>query len=243
MPNQYTYAPHQAARTCEQCGSSFSVRLSKIEAGGGRFCSRPCQYAAKSDRVACTCQACGVPFMAPGRRVRSGLAKFCSPGCSNSALGAQRAVPAIDRVWPKLNKHGPAPECRPDLGPCWIWNGGVDGKGYGQITEDGKGLRVHRVVYEALVGPFPSGLEPDHLCRVRRCARPDHLEPVTSRENNLRGNSVAAVNARKTHCVNGHQFTPANTIHRPNGARGCRECGRRANRESQARKRAAANVA
>jgi len=105
-------------------------------------------------------------------------------------------------------------------GECWIWTGRINVDGYGTL-----GSRyAHRVVYEELVGEIPDGLHLDHLCRVRSCVRPLHLEPVTQRENTLRGQNFCAVKARQTHCIHGHEFTPANTYVRTNGTRQCRTC-------------------
>lgn len=78
-------------------------------------------------------------------------------------------------LWSLVDKDGP--------GGCWLWTGSQDGKGYGKT---GRG-RIHRIVYEELVGPIPDGLQLDHLCRVRNCVNPAHLEPVTGRENVRRG--------------------------------------------------------
>lgn len=69
------------------------------------------------------------------------------------------------------------------LSPCWLWTGKQHKKGYGLIQVRGKRQRAHRYVYEQLVGPIPEGLEIDHLCRNKPCVNPDHLEPVTLREN------------------------------------------------------------
>jgi HNH endonuclease len=107
---------------------------------------------------------------------------------------------------------------------CWIWTGGQTASGYGRCKVAGKFRRAHRLTYELLVGPIPEDLVLDHLCRDKLCVRPDHLEPVTDRENILRGEGRAAVNAAKTHCRMGHEFTPDNTYEPPSGGRNCREC-------------------
>jgi len=124
-------------------------------------------------------------------------------------------------------------------GECWLWAKGIMGTGYGQLFVRGskpyKMVRAHIAVYEALVGPVPEGLELDHLCRVRRCVNPDHLEPVTHRENVLRGTAIAKAVAHqraKTHCPRGHPYNKENTYYRPgNGDRGCKICRRAAVRK------------
>lgn len=89
---------------------------------------------------------------------------------------------------------------------------------------DGSQPLAHRVFYEHHVGPIPLGLTIDHLCKVTRCVNPDHLEPVTQRVNTLRGDGPSAVNARKTHCPHGHEYTPDNTYVRKAGGRICKTC-------------------
>ena len=89
---------------------------------------------------------------------------------------------------------------------CWLWTAGVNASGYGKFGREPTGPELaHRVAYELLVGPIPDGLVLDHLCRVRICVNPAHLEPVTSGENTRR-----ACRGR-THCKRGHEFTPENT--------------------------------
>lgn len=109
--------------------------------------------------------------------------------------------------------------------------------GYGVFKHEDRQHGAHRWLYERRNGKVPSGLELDHLCRVRHCVNPDHLEPVTRRENTLRSTSPSAVNARKTACDRGHEFTDENTyVHR--GRRVCRTCNRRRAAEYKARRRA-----
>lgn len=106
---------------------------------------------------------------------------------------------------------------------CVLWTGSVDSKGYGQIKVGGRSSKVHRVMYEMFAGPIPADLELDHLCRVRRCANVGHLQPVTSRENSLRGIGIPAENAVKDRCPAGHPYDEANTrIY--GGRRYCRAC-------------------
>ena len=118
---------------------------------------------------------------------------------------------------------------------CWIWLLSTN-FGYGQFAWKGKQLRVHRVMYELLRGPIPEGLVPDHLCQVKCCINPWHLEAVTQRENVLRGSGPTSINARLTHCRHGHPLTAENLI-KPCLSSGqirvCRLC----NRARQARYR------
>jgi hypothetical protein len=119
----------------------------------------------------------------------------------------------------------------PETG-CWIWQRATSADGYGRVSVGGKVIPAHRRAYELLVGPIPKGLTIDHLCRNRPCVNPDHLEPVTNRENILRGNTLPAANAAKTHCKYGHPFSPENTWHDlKRGWRKCRTCMRASTQE------------
>lgn len=109
---------------------------------------------------------------------------------------------------------------------CWIWMGATN-RGYGTTSYLGKQRGVHRIIYEALVGIVPKGLELDHLCRVRCCCNPYHLEAVTHSVNVKRGTAwyhVIERNKNATHCKNGHERTLANTYFRKNGTRRCKLC-------------------
>jgi HNH endonuclease len=117
---------------------------------------------------------------------------------------------------------------------CWLWGAETDRDGYGRIKIGGIRAMAHRASYEALTGPIPHGLQLDHLCRVRNCVRPDHLEPVTNQVNALRGEGPTAVNATKTHCPKGHPYDAENTIKRPCGRRTCRTCDRARKRKQVA---------
>lgn len=119
---------------------------------------------------------------------------------------------------------------------CWLWTAAVTRTEapYGVFWLDRKQVPAHRVSYEIHVGPIPEGLHLDHLCRNPRCVNPDHLEPVTNAENILRGIGPPAVNAVKTHCDHGHQFTPENTYEYTRNGRTRRSC-RACRRENQRR--------
>lgn len=111
---------------------------------------------------------------------------------------------------------------------CWEWTAAMFPNGYGCIAQNGKPRKAHRIVYEFLVGPIPPGLHIDHLCRNRRCVNPEHLEPVTPRENNRRAAAV------RTQCPSGHAFDSNNTHIDPRGARRCRTCRLINNRKARA---------
>ena len=132
------------------------------------------------------------------------------------------AVDPVERFWAKVQKSA----------GCWEWIAGKDKDGYGlhHVAVGKSPARAHRFSYELVNGPITDGLHIDHLCRNRACVRPDHLEPVTCRENLLRGDGFAATNAAKTHCPKGHEYTPENTYVRKR-MRSCRECKRQKDRE------------
>lgn len=121
---------------------------------------------------------------------------------------------------------------------CWNWTAAIDPTGYGRFWLDGRMQYAHRVVYELFVEPIPEGLTLDHLCRNHACVNPAHLEPVTLGENVLRGVGISAVNARKTHCIRGHEFTDENTARNRNGTRRCVACSVERGRENYERHKA-----
>lgn len=122
---------------------------------------------------------------------------------------------------------------------CWLWFGATNPKGYGNVAVKGRTVGAHRLSYEEFVGPIPDGLDLDHLCRMPCCINPAHLEPVTRRENVIRGNVPKVCGAHelaKTHCPSGHEYTEENT-RRYRGSRYCKECNRARLRADDARKR------
>lgn len=108
---------------------------------------------------------------------------------------------------------------------CWEWTGNKNHHGYGGFYVDGKNRRAHRYGYERFVGEVPEGLQTDHLCRNRSCVNPSHLEPVTRRENILRGIGPSAIHAAKLVCLNGHSLE-GDAVYRRRDRRGrhCRQC-------------------
>lgn len=116
---------------------------------------------------------------------------------------------------------------------CWFWQAWIGASGYGQFEWQGRQQPAHRVAYETLVVLIPPGLEPDHLCRVRACVNPMHIEPVTPSVNILRGDHWER---RKTHCPQGHAYSGSNLIlnHGVRSGRQCRTCHQLHNRKSLA---------
>lgn len=109
---------------------------------------------------------------------------------------------------------------------CHEWTGSCMNGGYGNAYDvrTKRMTPAHRLVYELVIGPIQDGLQLDHLCRVRNCVNPSHLEPVTCQTNLERGETRVA---RKfdTHCQNGHAYTGRNEYRgKANGTRMCRTC-------------------
>ena len=135
-----------------------------------------------------------------------------------------------------------------DPSGCWLWQGSFNEDGHGVFTvylppnsEVRKRKRVaHRLMYELTIGEVDPILTLDHLCRVRACVNPAHMEPVTRVENILRGVGPTAANARKSKCLHGHDLTEDNIYRNRRGNRHCRECALRRAREQKVRKKVSA---
>lgn len=112
---------------------------------------------------------------------------------------------------------------------CWKWIAATQGAGYGTVwnKKTKKVVLAHRYVYELIKGEIPKGLTLDHLCRNRACVNPDHLEPVSMKENILRGVSPSAKKARQVLCIRGHELSVA-----PSGARRCYVCVKAYNQDA-----------
>ena len=130
-------------------------------------------------------------------------------------------TPAPVRFWSKVNFTD----------SCWLWTAHKVGKGYGRYWANGRMVLAHRFSYELLVGPIPEGLQIDHLCRIRECVNPRHLEVVTGKENQRRGHINQ--NTRKTHCPQDHPYDEVNTLISC-GKRYCRTCRNTRRREARA---------
>ncbi len=130
---------------------------------------------------------------------------------------------AEQRLWPKVDKNGPLPKHKPELGSCWLWTGyrRIDGYGevhHGTTKEDRVKMRVHILAYELLIGPVADGLELHHRCENPACVNPTHLQPLTkSAHTRLHGKPL------KTHCKRGHALVEGN-LYRTGTLRVCRIC-------------------
>mgnify|MGYP001593694735 FL=1 len=145
-------------------------------------------------------------------------------------------LPIEVRFWGKVDTHGPLPESRQELGPCWVWTAAVDSKGYGRFQLNRQNRIAHRVAFELRVGPIPSDLELDHLCRTRNCVNPEHMEAVTHLVNMHRGVAPTIALHLANRCRNGHPLTEGNVL-RAGKYRCCKTCRQVARRVYAARKR------
>lgn len=198
------------------------------------------------DFLPCSQPRCDTPATCKGlcRTHYSRLRKHGDPG-KVLVIYADMRREGLQRFWSQV-VIGPVTPEMVDGAPCWFWQGEIVGNGYGYALLGGKRIYVHRLAWELLRGPIADDLQLDHVCHNedaachagddcphRRCVNPAHLEPVTGAVNNARRVE------HKTHCVNGHEYTPESTYTDPKGARACRVCKRDIWRRWYERSRAA----
>ena len=183
------------------------------------------------------------PLPLPPRRVRAVRQQPTVKGMVFAEFArAVEAQPTVEGEMPRWPNENDADYIKSrieiDAAGCWIWQLVLFYDGYGRCAaQRGTSRMAHILSYRTFRGPVPAGLELDHLCRVRSCVNPDHLEAVTPRVNTRRSLSPAARNAVKTHCIHGHEFSLENTYLYRN-MRQCRACqkardGRRGDRHDR----------
>lgn len=136
-----------------------------------------------------------------------------------------RPLPVIDDETRERQKERLLRNRRVDpVKGCWIWQLALTKAGYGQTSMLNAPWPAHRLAYFLFVGDFDPSLDIDHLCRVRACCNPAHLEPVPAKVNLLRSTNHVAAQVKATHCPKGHPYSGDNLVIRPSGRRGCRAC-------------------
>lgn len=180
---------------CHNCGAPFSRALTSVTRGAKAFCSRNCSVKWNAKNP----RSHGMVI--PGKPIGKHR---------NTDQELRRRI---------LNSVEPCPSSW-----CWIWMQALDISGYGVAWDGQKNHKAHRLAYEVFRGSIPENMQLDHVCQLRSCANPWHMEPVTPAVNTMRSNGPAAINARKTHCKRGHEFTKSNTHIDRKGKRVCRSC-------------------
>lgn len=127
-------------------------------------------------------------------------------------------------------------KAQPSDGGCWLWTGTITTDGYAMFGVKRRNRLAHRLAYEQMIGPVPEGLVLDHLCRVRNCVNPAHLDPVVQQVNVARGVGLAALTRRVGVCQRGHEMSGDNVVVIPSdpGRRRCRKCQRIRDRRRRA---------
>src|SRR5690606_18223124 len=180
------------------------------------------QHAASYDGMTCAVEGCG-------KRPRS--RGWCTAHYKRwkrwgDPTASRPVIPAEERFRRNVSA-GPAPENRPGLGPCLLWTAGKIAAGYGAFHPGGgETVLAHRWAYVSAGGTIGADQVLDHLCRVRACVNPAHLEPVSNEENLRRGAGYGLRNGMRKDCINGHEYTPENTYRSPRGDIRCRACSR-----------------
>ncbi len=181
------------------------------------------------DERTCSFPGCGKRLLSKG--LCSGHYQQQHNGRDLTPLGAPKRT-LEERFWEKVEKTG----------GCWHWRGAVGGHTYGNFWDGEKVSRAHTVSYELHSGgSVPEGMHIDHLCRVRLCVNPEHLEVVTPAVNRARGvrDSLSRYqNINQTECKRGHPLSGDNLYVQPkNGYRYCKTCRRVSRRRAAARQK------
>lgn len=135
---------------------------------------------------------------------------------------------SVTRFWAKVSRST----------ACWHWTAAKNSRGYGSFGYGGRTYLAHRIAYALTYGEIPVGMEINHVCGVKSCVNPLHLEVVTAAQNIqharasglMPASKLSRRNAAKVACANGHGYTPENTYTTPKGHRVCRECKRASGR-------------
>lgn len=167
----------------------------------------------------CSVDGCGRPFLAKG---------WCSAHYYRvRRTGTTHKEQASERILRRVVKQQRSNNPVYVASECWVYQGGIGSAGYGIAGDGGVSDLAHRVVYRAEVGTIPDGFDIDHLCWVKACVRPSHLEAVTRMENLHRRDRQYGIYSAATHCKSGHPFDEQSTYNFKNGrSRYCRECHR-----------------
>lgn len=191
----------------------------------------------------CSIEGCGLPCRGHGWCTKH-YTRWLNHG-DPLYVARRRITDPMERFWSKVNKDGPLPIGRPELGRCWLWLDRLNNTGYGWFTWPYMRAPqpAHRVAHFLVFGFVPlKPLELDHLCRNRACVNPHHLETVTHLENVRRGE--AGIHGRmKTHCPQGHPLVPGNLTKTKRNMRNCLICARESKRRSEQRLREARRAA
>ncbi len=170
------------------------------------------------------CIVNGCPTKAVGKQMcQKHYVRWKKHGSSDVVARAGPKVrPPEERFWALVDKGYEDPAC------CWPWKNGTEIDRYYvfHLTPSERSISSHRMAYILTFGDIANSLVIDHLCEIKICVNPYHLEPVTQRENLIRSGNVIMDNAGKTHCLRGHEFTAENTWRNHKGHRWCRECTR-----------------
>lgn len=169
--------PRRFACRCE-CGARVEVALTHLRSGH----TKSCGCVKIGHRAVCEVEACGRPASRKGLCNAHGLRKRQGSVLPDSAPVRVLDPTGAQRLSERVEKNG----------ECMLWQGALNYAGYGHLRVGGRLTGVHRIAYELAVGPIPAGLEIDHLCAVRNCVNPAHLEPVTHEENLRRARERSA---------------------------------------------------